>query len=169
MTSGDSATAHIEGPFRYSLTRRRLLLGGSGDVVFVMLNPSTADATHDDPTIRRCFDFMVQLGGARLVVVNLFAFRATDPKALWTAQAAGADVVGPRNDSAIFGAAVGARVIVAWGAIPASAEARARDVFAILERHARTVEALATTKGGQPRHPLYLPRKSRPTAWRPPA
>jgi hypothetical protein len=101
------------GTYRYLLGRRV----GEGDrtALFMMLNPSTADATEDDPTIRRCTGFARREGCGVLEVVNLFAYRATDPAELRTAP----DPVGPANDHHIK-AALGrvALVVVAWGALP---------------------------------------------------
>jgi hypothetical protein len=80
-----------------------------------MLNPSTADASQDDPTIRRCIGFARQWGCGRLVVLNLFAFRATDPADLKRA----ADPVGPENrawfDRTLVDDLVGGPVVCGWG------------------------------------------------------
>ena len=103
--------------YRYTLGRRwddGPLLG------FVMLNPSTADALQDDPTIRRCVGFARREGLAGIEVVNLFAYRTPKPAALIAASRAGTDVVGPDNDAAITRMAqdrFGVRaVVLAWGA-----------------------------------------------------
>lgn len=140
--------ATIEGQYRYDLWR--------GDpakpaCVFVMLNPSTADADRDDNTIRRCRAFATGFGFERLVVVNLYALRATDPAELWRHP----DPVGPKNDDAIVRHVRAAGlVIAAWGAH--AKQARIREVGAFLESHRNRLRALALTNGGQPRHPLYL-------------
>src|SRR5262245_13227298 len=98
------------GRYRYALTRT---WGDPKKVVcWVMLNPSTADADQDDPTIRRCLGFSRAWGAGGLVVVNLFALRATDPDQLRIA----ADPVGPDNDSHLSTAAFGRLVVAAWGA-----------------------------------------------------
>src|SRR6266851_4756596 len=97
------------GVYRYSLTR----WWGEGLIWnFIMLNPSTADATRDDPTIRRCI-FRAQAGGAgALIVTNLFALRATHPLSLRTAR----DPVGPvNNDHIVFEARLSDTLICAWG------------------------------------------------------
>lgn len=72
-----SATISECGRYRYRLTRR---FADGPCATFVMLNPSTADETIDDPTIRRCRNFAIREGCGGLVVVNLFAYRATDPR-----------------------------------------------------------------------------------------
>ena len=133
--------------YRYLLTR------GPADarehVVFVLLNPSTADQEHDDPTIRRATGFAHRLGFERLSIVNLFALRATDPRRLYRAR----DPVGPLNDDAIRAAVAGATmVIAAWGNHGAL-RGRAEQVLAMLPR----IHHFGLTALGQPRHPLYVP------------
>jgi hypothetical protein len=117
--------------------------------LFIMLNPSTADASEDDPTIRRCRSFATREGCGGLTVVNLFALRSTDPAALTSHP----DPVGPDNDTRIALALdrQPAVVIAAWGSHP-FARSRARQVAAPLAR----LRCLGTTKGGDPRHPLYV-------------
>jgi hypothetical protein len=111
MTEGTAVLSDC-GEYRYELRRT----WGADDeplVCWVMLNPSTADADQDDPTIRRCISFSNRWGFGRLVVVNLFARRATDPKELLH----GGDPVGSANDASTLAAALEAdRVIAAWGA-----------------------------------------------------
>ncbi len=135
--------------YRYSLVRR----WGDGDVVrWVMLNPSTASATEDDPTIRRCMGFARAWGYDGIVVHNLYALRATDPRALRTHP----DPVGPVNDSYIAGWRV--PTVCAWGAHADTGRAgRAGEVLALLRRTDVTPMCLGRTKAGHPRHPLYLP------------
>ena len=138
---------------RYSLTRR----WGNGPRVccWIMLNPSTADATTDDPTIRRCVRFTQAWGDDALTVVNLYAWRATDPADLRNAARAGADVVGGLNDEHILANTDHARlVIAAWGAHAATMpDRRDERVLSLLRR---PINCLGTTKTGAPRHPLYL-------------
>src|SRR5690606_33929820 len=109
------------GRYRYSLTRHiPSLLRWVRPVTFVMLNPSTADASEDDPTIRRCISFAERIGGTELEVLNLFALRATDPKELLEAQRNGVDPIGPENDEYLRRISPMSTVIVAWGAHPAA-------------------------------------------------
>ncbi|MGH3977119.1 MAG: DUF1643 domain-containing protein, partial [Pseudonocardiaceae bacterium] len=103
------------GRYRYQLTRT--WDPGQQRATFIMLNPSTADAADDDPTIRRCTSYARSWGLGGLMVVNLYAYRATDPADLWKVD----DPVGPDNDDhlrAVLAAAtdVGAPVVAAWGA-----------------------------------------------------
>jgi competence protein ComEC len=162
-TDGRTATFSRCGTYRYRLTRT---LGAGPTIAFVMLNPSTADASVDDPTIRRVTAFARRLGAGELVVVNLFAFRATRPRDLARAAAPR----GPRNHAALRAALRGAhRVIAAWGAPPpglAQAHAAAATVVrALAGAEGVALEALATTRDGHPRHPLYLRADRAPRPW----
>lgn len=133
--------------YRYSLTRESAPLTGQGMVVFIGLNPSTADETQDDPTIRRCIDFARRWGFARLKMLNLFAFRSTDPRGLLNAD----DPVGPENDCVIAKVIGGSELVVcAWGSFPSDGR-----VARVLELVAAP-HALGLTKNGSPRHPLYV-------------
>ena len=152
------------GRYRYSLVRRWASAGQPAQ--FVMLNPSTADDTLDDPTIRRCVGFARALDAAGLVVVNLYAYRATKPADLWQAE----DPIGPDADTylrlvARRAATQGAPLIAAWGA-NAKAD-RVDHVRALVAEIGAELTALGVTKAGAPRHPLYLPATARPEPWRP--
>lgn len=141
------------GLYRYHLSRRWDEAGH--EACFIMLNPSTADASEDDPTIRRCVGFSRAWGLGALVVVNLYAYRATDPKALWRA-ARRLDIVGPENDYHIKQAVEGKpTVIAAWGALPRERWARSSEVKKLIVASA-TLSCLGKTSCGNPRHPLYL-------------
>jgi hypothetical protein len=154
---GENATATFSADrvYRYALTRR-----WQDDLpvaVFVMLNPSTADAFMLDPTIRRCIVFARSWSCGGLVVVNLFALRATDPAAL----RGHSDPVGPDNDWAIAEHLSDADqpvgpVICAWGAHP-MASARAARVEGLVRGYMKELLCLGRTKQGHPRHPLYVP------------
>lgn len=141
------------GLYRYSLRRWWDL--ALPMLCVVMLNPSTADALLDDPTIRRCVEFAKREGFGGIIVVNAFAFRATDPKALQAA----ADPVGPKNDDAIVAAVRGCgAVLAAWGAsYPRRLRHRIDRVHrALLEIRSKPVQCLGVTADGCPRHPLYV-------------
>jgi len=159
-------TGHAEistdGVYRYSLTRIFENLLGCGTCTFVMLNPSTADAYQDDPTIRRCIGYMKRFGYSRLEVVNLYAYRATSPSDLWEAD----DPVGPLNDNFLWHAIQDADLLIAaWGA-HAKPE-RIEDVCRLAERPFRGSPflCLGKTKDGAPRHPLYLSANAELQAW----
>ena len=148
------AAAIINGPYRYYLSR--CWDDAKGIVTWIMLNPSTADATMDDPTIRRCLGFSRRWGFGGIVVVNLYAYRATKPTDLWDAAGAGVDPVGPLDDEAIMDAAKDAELVVAaWGA-HGVARNRGLVVTEGLTAAGINVDCLGLTKNGQPRHPLYL-------------
>lgn len=148
--------------YRYTLTRRwdvpllsspattnRLDVASHDRVAFLMLNPSTADSTIDDPTIRRCIGFAQSWGFASLLVLNLFAWRATNPDELKKVE----DPIGPENDKAILDGVASAQLLVcAWGACR-TAQDRAKAVLAMLPVKPY---CLAMTNGGEPKHPLYL-------------
>lgn len=168
-----NSAALIDGPYRYWLTRDWRPVDSAdtrAGVLWVMLNPSTADHTQDDPTIRKCIGFTERLGFKSLAVVNLFAYRATDPRQLEHAEShAPFDVVGPRNDGIISKLATVASVVVcAWGAFETKNFAvryRAEIVKQLLAP-ARKVICLGYSKASrQPRHPLMLPYTSAPQPW----
>lgn len=144
-----TARISLDGNYRYSLTRR---WSPAPRAVWIMLNPSTADASVDDPTIRRCRGFSQAWGCGALEVVNLYAWRATQPSELLIP---GRDVVGRENDEAITRAVAGADTIVAAWGVNAGAE-RSEHVAALVKRAGGFLQCLGTTKGGQPRHPLYV-------------
>jgi len=156
LVSAPDAVLSDCGTYRYKLTRtwdERI-----ERVTFVMLNPSTADATVDDPTIRRCAGFAKAWGFGGLSVVNLYALRATNPRDLWTHP----DPVGPDNDLWLTLALThSSRIVAAWGANAKPdrvarfwqlAEARLDE-----SRGWGHVSALRVTKSGAPGHPLYIP------------
>jgi hypothetical protein len=142
------------GTYRYALWRR---WAAGPQVLFVMLNPSTADKQRDDPTIRRCIGFAARWGYGAVAVGNLFAFRTPSPDVLRQA----AHPVGRANDRWLERlAAESSRLIAAWGNDGAflGRDAQVRELLGPLY-------ALALTRRGQPRHPLYLPGRAEPVPW----
>lgn len=151
------ATISPCGTYRYMLERawdRTLPTLG-----WVMLNPSTADAEQDDPTIRRCVSFARLWGYGSIAVANVFGLRSTDPREL----AKHPDPVGPKNDHYLAGMGWLTKVVAAWGAnhMAKAREDRVRHLLA-----GNTV-CLGVTKGGSPRHPLYVASATSPVPWRP--
>jgi hypothetical protein len=151
------ATLSEDGLYRYTL--HRILpspVRWVRTVLFVMLNPSTADATIVDPTLATCLQFARVWGCTDLALGNLFAYRSTD----WKACQRVADPVGPGNDAHLVALARSAVIIVcAWGSHAKEIHPlRARAVVKLL-REATDVPlyALALNKDGAPRHPLYVP------------
>ena len=154
------------GRYRYELIRR----WGDGRLLeFIMLNPSTADANRNDPTIRRCIGFAKRLGFGGIVVRNLFALRATNPGALLaygTGVRAGdlGSAIGSGNFDYLARTDAGATV-AAWGA-----HAAAREWFAAGHRIERSnLLCLGLNAGGSPKHPLYVPSSRTPTPWEMPS
>ena len=135
--------------YRYQLTR--IWDETKPKVLFIMLNPSTADALEDDPTIRRVVNFAESWGYGGVYVANLYAFRSTDPKGLKTTS----DPIGPENREHIQ-ALVGSvdRVIYAWG----NKEKEPQWLRELIT----TPYCIALSTKGIPKHPLYLKGDSQP-------
>lgn len=151
----NGATFSPDRVYRYDLWRTWLC--GEGYAMFVGLNPSTADETQDDPTIRRCVAFAKAWGYAGLCMTNLFAYRATDPQEMKRAP----KPVGPDNDATLLRHASAAGVVIAaWGAHGAHLN-RAQMVRETLP----ALHYLRLTKDGHPGHPLYLPKTLVPQPW----
>lgn len=149
------------GKYRYWLTRRWDM--HKPEVCFIMLNPSTADGREDDPTIRRCVAFAKSWGHGRLIVVNLFAYRATKPQDLWDFDAeTKGEAQGPENNSTILSAARSAQLVVcAWGK-GGSYCLRGLEVVTHLCWNGIRPMVLRINKDGSPAHPLYLPASLTP-------
>jgi hypothetical protein len=146
------------GRYRYILQRR---WAAGPAVVFVMLNPSTADETRNDPTIERCERRARAMGLAGVRIVNLCAFRAVRPADLWHA----ADPEGPANAGHVLRACHGAgMVICAWG-VHGARVGRGERMRTALAEGSLDLWHLGLTKGGQPRHPLYVGYRVQPTRW----
>lgn len=136
--------------YRYRLTRR--WAPGGTTVLWIMLNPSVADATTDDATIKKCVGFSRKFEANAIIVVNLFAFRATDPKELLYAD----DPVGPGNLTVIEEETQKANVAVAaWGSLSNKMWLRAQPALMVVKATSR-LKCLGRTKGGAPRHPSRL-------------
>jgi len=143
------ATISDCGKYRYDL--HRCWNPDGPNVVFVMLNPSTADASLDDPTVRRVMSFAMGLDYGSVTIVNLFAMRATYPRELKFSD----DPVGPLNDSYVSRACTGTdKVVCAWGTNGSLFE-RHNEVMEWLPLLAPTF-ALHINMDGSPKHPLYI-------------
>lgn len=154
---GGLAVFSPDGKYRYYL-QRQVPGGGPRGAAFVMLNPSTADHRRHDPTIRKCLGFCRRWGCGTLHVVNLFGLKSTDPAQIRQAE----DPVGPDNLNwlftavrcVVFGHDPGV-VVCAWGNQGAHHDhdlAAAREILKLCQP-----VALGFTRGGHPRHPLYVP------------
>lgn len=145
-------SAHISncGRYRYELRRWWGDTDKDGWCVFVMLNPSTANADIPDPTMTRCVNYARAWGFGGLIIVNLFAFRATDPNAMCKAE----NPIGIENDCYIDEALrVGRRVVVAWGD-HGRFRFRGREVIARILAMGIEPLCFGLTNLAQPRHPL---------------
>ena len=156
----NAAVISADGKYRYRLTRRWSIFD-EPDLIFCMLNPSTADAEQDDPTIRRCIGFANRELAGGIIIVNLMAYRATDPAEALLQP----DPCGPENDHYLHHAVIATgSVICAWGTY-APQHIVERALFIFRQTDAKTL-CLGTTKNGHPRHPLYLPKEQPLIEWR---
>ena len=145
--------------YRYLLTRTWDSKGARA--LFIMLNPSTATEVQNDPTVERCERRARALGFGAFRVLNIFAYRATDPRVMRAA----ADPVGPGNDAAILAALPWAdRVICAWGTHGAHLD-RGAQVAAMLRAAGAPLWHLGLSKAGHPKHPLYIGYEVQPRLW----
>ncbi|MEC3863347.1 DUF1643 domain-containing protein [Mesobacterium sp. TK19101] len=144
------------GAYRYGLSR--YWNRDAGTVLFVMLNPSTADHRRNDPTIARCENRARAMGFGTLLIANLFGFRATLPRDLKRAQ----DPFGPDNDALLRRwHRTADMTIAAWGVHGAFQGADVRG----MAQFTGPLHHLGLTKAGHPRHPLYVPNARKPILW----
>lgn len=138
------------GKYRYLL--RRTWDAKLPRALIVMLNPSTADAEIDDPTIRSCIRLCRALGYGSFEVVNIFGLRATDPDELRKAE----DPIGPMNERTVCAAVLRCDIcIVAWGAYPPAQE-KSIWLRNWIRSHRPAIYCFGKTKAGAPKHPLYI-------------
>lgn len=152
------ANISVCGCYRYWLSRVWDASRPCG--AWVMLNPSTADASVDDPTIRRIVGFAQSWGWGGAKVFNLFALRSPKPSTL----ADHPDPIGPDNDRHLQSIPQQQPVIAAWGQWGDHLD-RARRVCAMLDAAGATLQCLGLNKGGSPKHPLYVPGDVRPAPY----
>jgi hypothetical protein len=146
--------------FRYDLWR---VWSDGPSVAFIGLNPSTADETQDDPTIRRCIGFAKSWGFGRMHMLNLYAYRSTDPMGLLPDLGG---KIGPANDETILDVASGCRFVVpAWGAFPFARARGEQVVLRLIAHSAAQVWVLGQNKDGSPKHPLYMRADTQPQLW----
>lgn len=138
---------------------------GRHEVVFIGVNPSTADASLDDATVRKWRGFATRWGYTHFVVGNLFAYRSPNVQAL----ASAADPVGEQNDEYLCDMLRGAHTVVpCWGArgkLPKQLHSRIDCVWELIKESGATVSALGITKSGDPMHPLMLSYSTPPRDW----
>jgi hypothetical protein len=146
---------------RYSLVHRWNPLFGERLIMWIGLNPSTADEQQLDPTLTRIRSFSQREGFDGFLMTNLFGFRATDPKEMIRTP----DPVGQENDQALLAAAQRCeKIVAAWGAHGIHQD-RALAVVRLLAKH--KLWCLGTTKDGFPRHPLYVKGDQPLVRWQP--
>ncbi|MDO2987030.1 DUF1643 domain-containing protein [Mycobacteroides abscessus subsp. abscessus] len=136
-----------------------------------LLNPSRATTEIDDATSIRIVNFSKDLGFGAALITNPFAYRATDPNDLAAAAAAGVDVIGPDNDHQIREATSCAVTVLGWGSHGARYPGRISQVVQLLVQGCRqqgtALAVLGWTNSGHPRHPLYMPKNSTLSIYRP--
>ena len=133
-------------------------------MAFVMQNPSTADGTDDDPTIRRCMGFALRHGCGGITVRNVFAYRSTDNRKLITVF----DAVGPDNDkhiATLAHTAIPPVIVVAWGEPIGGKQFAYRYWRVGVMLAPLKPKCLGINKSGHPKHPLYLPNESPLIPW----
>lgn len=154
------------GQYRYELVRAWDLT--LPPAVFLMLNPSTANAEDDDPTIRKCLGFAGRWNRGRITVVNLFALRSTDPRSLTKHPAPR----GPDNWKWIKSASdrcllYNVPLVLAWGgSVPRALRPQIHNILHSIDSKVH-LRCLGTTKSGDPRHPLMLPYATQLMPWNP--
>lgn len=159
MISGAVFSQDSKKTYRYSLWRE--LDGDRGPVLFIMLNPSTANATKDDPTVRRCIGYAKMWGHRKLYVGNIFSYRATDPRQLKKAD----EPIGPLNNTHLVDMAKDSElVIAAWGT-HGNLFGRGMKVWSLMSHEGIGLSYLRMTKFGHPSHPLYLSKNIKPKNW----
>lgn len=146
---------------KYRWTLHRIWQPANPLACYVLLNPSTADEFSNDPTVERCQVRALNAGFGGLIVVNIFAFRSTDPAALYEI----ADPVGGlANDMAIVAAAQKSKLVVCgWGRHGALQD-RGKKVLELIRSTGKVPHALRINSDGSPVHPLYLPYSLNPIA-----
>jgi hypothetical protein len=134
--------------------------------VFIMLNPSSANAETNDPTIKRCMGFAKHWGYSGVEIVNLFALISTNPKILLNHDYP----IGPDNDMYLHGAIASATIVIAaWGTIANKTRYKNRvpNITRMAVELNQPLYCVGTTKEGDPIHPLYQPADTKPVLWNP--
>ncbi len=149
---------------RYRYTLSRPLEGGNRRaVMFLMLNPSTADETANDPTITRCIRFASDWGYGRLYVGNLSPLRSTDPKALQRAGPEPTDIAACNGKYIALCSGRSDLVVLAYGR-SGRWEGRSEAVMEHLATNT-PIRCLGFNKDGSPKHPLYIPANAELRPW----
>ena len=158
-------TAHLSKCRKYRYTLHRTWDNSKEKIVFIGVNPSTADETIDDATLTKCMNYAKAWGYGGLVMLNLFAYRATDPTVMKSARD---PIGGSENDSFIkkyTDPKKISKVICAWGEHGKHLD-RANLVIKSHIHSDAKLYALKINKSGAPHHPLYLSNKVKPTIYK---
>ena len=148
------------GLFRYNLWRYKSSMDPFNVIGFIMLNPSTADADNDDPTIRRCLTRALKMGYSGIQVGNLYAYRTPNPQHLKEA----GYPIGSENDMYLRLLANDTKkIILGWG--NNAPDERAKEVIEMIRLINPSIYHLGLTKSGQPKHPLYIGYDIEPTRY----
>ena len=151
-TTLSSARFSSCGKYRQLLTR--CWDPGLPSILFVAMNPSTADANFDDPTVRKECNYARQWGYGSLLKCNVMDYRCTDPKGLLSP---GVSPVSQENLTVIADTLDKVDVVVcAWGKLPKQLQQHARNVYSLLQRSNKKITCLGVNLDGSPKHPLYL-------------
>lgn len=158
LTKAIKSKAHYSkcNNYRWRLTRH--FATGKGTVNFIMLNPSKANETHNDPTILRCENRAIEMGYKRMIITNIFAFKATKPQDLKKAK----DPVGNLNQKHLLDSArLSDSIICAWGN-DGKHLCQGQKVLNLLLKNDFKISVFKLNKSGEPAHPLYLPNTLSP-------
>lgn len=146
---------------RYRYTLKRIWAAERRNVAWIGLNPSTADERQLDPTLRRVLGYSQAWGYGSFTMLNLFAYRATDPMQMRRAF----DPIGPdNNDHIVHEIHVASAVIACWGS-HGDFLSRGAEVKEMIQREGIPLYYLSLTKAGNPGHPLYLRKDLLPVEW----
>lgn len=156
------SSARFSNDMKYRYLLERQWKEAIGRVLFIMLNPSTADAEKADPTVARCITYAHIWGFGGVEVANIYALRSTNPKALFKDP----DPIGQHNYCMIESAVGRASLVVAaWGTI-SNDKKHLAEICRIVTQQ-KDLYCLRTTKNGHPAHPLYLPGDLKPILYKP--
>lgn len=145
--------------YRYTLTR--IWDSKKPLVMFIGLNPSTADEIRNDPTVARCINFAQAWGYGGMIMTNIFAYRSTNPYAMMSQE----DPVGLENDAYLVDSSRQASLIMAVWGIHGSLSDRGKQVVKLMKAAGCELHHLGMTKEGYPKHPLYLKKTVKPERW----
>ncbi len=160
---GDAASTAVYSDcerYRYALTR--VWDEAGPNLLFIMLNPSKATERANDPTVERCERRARVLGYGAMRVMNIFAWRETDPKKLRRA----VEPVGPENDALLLAGLDWADLVIAGWGVHGDHLGRGPEVAALLRGAGADLSCLGLSKAGHPRHPLYIAYAKSPVPWR---